>query len=73
MEGPIGRERDDALAAMISFYVLRAAGAKSVKYVDLLPQWGEPKNTKQTGAQMAAIASAYNRALGGKVGKRGTT
>lgn len=41
--GPLGAERLDALAGLVSFYVLRAAGAKKVRLSDVMPQWSRPE------------------------------
>jgi hypothetical protein len=41
------------MAAMVAFTVARAAGAKSVKFEDFLPQRNKPR--RQTGAEMAGI------------------
>lgn len=64
--GPLGAERLDALAALSSFYALRAAGAKKVKLKDLMPRWSrpEPMDWRQMKALMVAEAQRHGAEIG---------
>lgn len=65
VSGPLGPERDDALAAMSSFYALKAAGVKKVKLSQLMPRWDRPE--PQDWRQMKMLAVAITREHGGTV------
>lgn len=62
--GPLGPERDDVLAAMTAFYVLRGLGAKRVDLKRLMPRWDR---RRQSWRDMAAMARAMTLAAGGDV------
>lgn len=63
--GPLGPERHDALAALISFYGLKAAGVKKVKLPDLMPRWDRPKAQPWQSIKNALMA--LTKAGGGEI------
>lgn len=63
--GPLGPERHDALAALSSFYVLKAAGVKKVKLSQLMPRWDRPE--PMGWQQMKMLAVAITKEHGGTV------
>ncbi|NWN89181.1 MAG: hypothetical protein HLX51_11690 [Micrococcaceae bacterium] len=63
--GPLGAERDDALAALNAFYIMRALGAKKVKIDKLMPKWD--RKPAQKWQDMKMIAQALTKQFKGNV------
>jgi len=70
VSGPLGPERNDVLAAMTAFYVLRGLGAKHVELKRLVPEWDRRRQSWQ---DIAAAARAMTMASGGVVNDPGST
>lgn len=70
VEGPLGGRRDDTLAALVSFYVASALGAKRLKLSKLMPEWDR---RPQDPADMEAYVRALNRRFGGEEVGHGDT
>lgn len=64
VSGPFGSERDDVLATMVAFYVVRALGAKKARLDRMLPDWDR---RPQDPRHMSEFFKALTVASGGKV------
>lgn len=62
--GPLGAERDDILASLTAYYVVRALGAKKARLDKMLPEWDR---RPQDWRQMREFAKALTVATGGQV------
>lgn len=58
MFGPLGPGRDDVLAAMQSFYVVKAAGGKQDNLRSFLPRWGERREEITDGVDQEPVDQA---------------
>lgn len=62
--GPLGGERDDVLAAIVSAVTMNAAGPKNpAKVDDFLPEWDRKPQTWQ---EQLSIVQQLNKVYGGR-------
>lgn len=70
--GPLGPERSDYLAALVSATTAAAMQGKKgrrIKIRDFLPEWARPK--RQTAKEQLDVLRTFVRKLGGEETKRG--
>jgi hypothetical protein len=67
--GPLGQERDDHLAALVSATIANAMRGKKgrrPKVKDFMPAWSGADKPKQTGREQLAVLRTMVRRMGGK-------
>lgn len=64
VDGPLGQRRDDQLASLTAFYVVRALGADKARFDRMVPQWDRPP---QDWRQMRQFLKDLTVAYGGTV------
>ena len=65
--GPLGTERGDALAAVISATIASALSRRSFRPDDFIPKWDRAPEREQGWQEQLAIVTRLNRHYGGVV------